>query len=97
MSFKETLLKAYQDNQNKVKQVVPLWTVGDIVRVLKHLEINVYEVEDLLGQCGEVVEVQKIGKISGTLINYRILFSDGRVEPLEEDELDKRFKSKAIK
>jgi len=65
------------------------WQVGQRVRVRKTLTCNTYEVLELLGAIGVVQSID----ISGFShrIFYNIEFPNGRVEPFEECELDRRF------
>lgn len=86
-------LKSHKRSIKELELIIPKWEVGDKVRVLKNLDINVSEVIDFLGKFCIVISVNKrAGIFTPSQIEYQLKLGD-RTEPFNEDELDARIKS----
>lgn len=68
---------------------VPIFRVGQKVRIRKTLRSNILGIEDVLGTMGKVESIQ-VSPIMRRL-TYQVRVGPCRVEPFDEDELDSRF------
>jgi len=83
----EVFNEPYDENFN--------YNVGQSVRVLRNLEVNVHAIRHLLGTKGTVIDryttaLRKENK-------YIVKFPKGDTETFDEDELDKRFIRRKIR
>lgn len=73
--------QAVQENLKLAKNLNPIYKIGDKVRVLKSLEINVSAVQDFLGSVCTVEEVNiHSGAFSRPKIEY-LLSLGNKIEP----------------
>lgn len=91
--MEELLKKSYETNLKEVELLVERWVKADKVRVLKNLDVNIFNVQEYLGEVCIVEETIKHVPIFGKPKIEYMLRLGSRLEPFWEDELDARFKS----
>lgn len=90
MSVIDTLVNVYNEHPKKDFD----FELGQSVRVLQSLTVNVHAIMDRLGTYGTIVNRYTTGLHKDN--KYELKFEDGRIETFDETELDGRCK-KVIK